>query len=164
MQRGTAIVGLLLVCATARAQSHCPWLNDATAAGVLNNPVTLEMKSGGPAGTTCTFRYGRGNATLSLQIVVREIDDLGKDPGKTAELYEAQCTSPQVSLRGVGNEAASCAADARRSIGEQVIGRVRNQLFIVPLRAERGNVAAAERESLREKTESVSESVAGALF
>ena len=151
---------LLFLCATCGAETHCPWLNEATAAGILNGPVTLEMKKSAETGEVCTFQYLRGTATWSLQIVVR---DSGHSR-EGAKRYESHCISSLVPLRGIGNEAASCAIDTRNYRGEQVIGRVRDLLFIVGIRAGRGHTPPVKSEILREKAESVSESVAGNLF
>lgn len=155
-----SIASVLLLCAVCGAESRCPWLNDATAAGGLNGPVTLEVNGSAEIEKMCVFRNRTGTSTLSLQIVVRESRDTAKD----AKFYQSQCTSSTVPLRAIGNEAASCAIDASNSRGEQVIGRVRDQLFVVAIRAGRRNTPPVKREMLQESAESVSESVAGALF
>jgi hypothetical protein len=154
-----AVVGSLFLGTVCKGESRCPWLNVATASGVLNGPARLEVTDSPASGNVCVFRYQDGAVLSSLQIVVREIRDTSKD----RRPYESQCTSAMVPLRAIGNEAVLCAVDARNSHGEQVIGRVRDRLFIVGIRTG-PRTPSMERESLQEKAESVSEQVAGSLF
>jgi hypothetical protein len=154
-----AVACLLFLGAACKGESRCPWLNVATASGVLNGPASLEVEYSAASGNVCVFLYQDGAARSSLQIVVRETKDTSKD----RRPYESQCTSAMVPLRAIGNEAMLCAVDARNSHGEQVIGRVRDRLFIVGIRAG-PRTPSMQKELLQEKAESISEQVAGALF
>ena len=82
----------------------CPWLNQATAAGVLGGTVTQ-------AG--CTF--ARGSVELRIEAA------------KDFESYAATCRSEPVPLKAIGSEALACRGEA----GEQVVGRVRDRAFLV---------------------------------
>jgi hypothetical protein len=82
----------------------CPWLNQATAAGVLGGPVTQ-------AG--CIFTRG----SLELRI----------EAGRDFEWYAATCKSDAVHLKAIGTEALAC----RGETGEQVVGKVRDRAFLV---------------------------------
>jgi hypothetical protein len=46
---------LLLLTASGKAQAHCAWLNDATASGFLNGPVTLDLETAPDDQSICTF-------------------------------------------------------------------------------------------------------------
>jgi hypothetical protein len=59
----------------------CPWLNQATAAGVLGGPVTQ---------TGCHFR---GALELHIEII---------------EDFKSPCGSEAIPLKGIGNEALAC--------------------------------------------------------
>ena len=48
--------------------------------------------------------------------------------------------------------------------GEQVIGRVRDQVFTVTITTSARNDPSMSRDALREKTRNIAEQVAGALF
>ena len=116
-----------------RAESACSWLNAATAGGVLGGPVTTSVKAG-----VCEFARGE----FRLRIEVR----------KKPAVLSAKCASKATPLRGIGNEAVACSAGS----AEMVIGRVRDQRFLVSLRL--GNASAGER------VRKVAEEVAGSLF
>lgn len=81
----------------------CPWLNQATAAGVLGGAVRQ---------VGCTFIRG----ALELRI----------EAAKDFEAYAATCRSVAVPLKGIGSEAIACRGEA----GEQVVGRVRDRAFV----------------------------------
>jgi hypothetical protein len=154
------LAGCLLLTAQCKAEAICPWLNEATAAGMVNGPVTLEMNSTDDGGSICIFRSQRGSAVYSLEISVRE----RKDESKGISSYQSRCTSPVTSLRAIGNEAVSCSADTGSSHGEQVIARVRDTIFIVNLSDSVAKDSSMTRESLQEKARSTAEQVAGNLF
>jgi hypothetical protein len=90
------------------AENSCPWLNSATAAGVLGGPVTASVS---PA--VCEFVHDQ--TTLHIEVRVK--------PASIA----AKCESPATPLRAIGNEAVACSVSGR----EMVIGRVRDQRFVV---------------------------------
>jgi hypothetical protein len=87
-----------------------------------------------------------------------------KDPSKGVLFYQSRCTSPAISLRAIGNEAVLCGADAGSSHGEQVIGRVRNNIFIVDVSDSMAKDSSMTRELLQEKARGTAEQVAGNLF
>jgi hypothetical protein len=86
----------------------CPWLNWATAAGVLGGPV----KQAG-----CSFT--RGSVELRIET------------GRDFEWYAATCRSESVPLRAIGTEALACRGEA----GEQVVSKVRDRAFLVRITA-----------------------------
>jgi hypothetical protein len=82
----------------------CPWLNQATAAGVLGGPVRQ---------IGCTFTRG----SLELRI----------EAARDFESYAATCRSEAVPLKAIGTAAIACRSEA----GEQVVGKVRDRAFLV---------------------------------
>jgi hypothetical protein len=155
-----ALLGLLMIGPLCRAETKCPWLNVATAAGVLDGPATLDMHATEDGGNICVFRSQRGTAMYSLQISVRQM----KDESRTVAFYRSRCTSSAISLRAIGNEAVLCGADDNGSHGEQVISRVRSDIFIVSISASDAKDASMTRESLVERAKIIAEQVAGNLF
>ena len=124
---------LLLLAASCCAENVCPWLNAATAAGVLGGPVTALVS---PA--VCEFV--RPQSTLHIEV------------RKKPAAVEAKCESKGTPLKGIGNEALECSTVGR----EMVIGRVRDQRFVVWIQS--------SDPAVRESARKVAEQVAGNLF
>jgi hypothetical protein len=158
----SVMAGLVFALTTCRAeQGHCPWLNDATASGVLNGPVTLNLETAPEDQTICVFTNLRTAKDYSaLRIMVQPLTDVTK----AVASRESQCTSPAAALKAIGNEAVSCSADVGYSRGEQVIGRVRDRLFIVTVISTMAHDPLMTRPLLQAKARMIAEQVAGALF
>jgi hypothetical protein len=156
------VASVVIVSATCSAQeSHCAWLNDATAAGVLNGNVNLDLEAAPDDQTICTFTNLRTAKDYStIRIMVQPL----KDTSNAVTPHESQCTSPAVALKAIGNEAVSCSADVGYSRGEQVIGRVRDRLFIVTVSSTMAQDPLMTRQLLKDKAHMVAEQLAGALF
>jgi hypothetical protein len=154
------LAGCLFLTTQCKADGICPWLNEATAAGMVNGPVVLEMNSTGDGGNACIFRSQTGSVVYSLEISVREM----KDESKGISAYQSRCTSPVTSLRAIGNEAVLCSADAGSSHGEQIISRVRNNIFIVDISDSMAKNPSMTRDMHVEKIKVVAKQVAGNLF
>src|SRR5271168_1395733 len=156
------LAGLVLVSAICQAQdAHCAWLNDATASGFLNGPATLDLETAPGDQSICTFtnlKTAKDYATL--RILVQPL----KDTCKAVASHESQCTSAPTALKAIGSEAVSCSADVGYSRGEQVIGRVRDRLFIVTVSSTMAQDPAMTRQLLQEKARNIAEQIAGALF
>jgi hypothetical protein len=155
---------LLLIPAPAICQMNtgCPWLNVATATGVLesgeNSPMATLAQGSKPA---CKFIYHDATASRELQITVDEV----QDAQQAMATYKARCGSPATPLRAIGNEAVTCAVTSKgKSYGQQVIGIVRDQIFTVTVTTSAKKDPAMPREALEEKSRNISEQVAGALF
>lgn len=140
--------------------AHCAWLNDATASGVLNGPVTLTLETAPDDQTICTFTNGK---TVKDYSMLRIMVQPSKDSTKDVHAHSALCTSP-VALKAIGNEAIGCSADVGYSRGEQVIGRVRDRLFVVTVSSTIAQDPLMTRALLREKARMIGEQIAGALF
>lgn len=151
-------IAILLLPLAAKAQTQCPWINKATVAGSADIPVQLVMQSN-MAQRSCVFRYM--NEGIAYQLRVTVYDTAQDTPRLTP--YESQCASGMTRLNGIGNEAFLCRAKPRAPFAEQVVGRVRNQVFVIDASADPSKDART-RETLREKTNLAAEQVAGNLF
>jgi hypothetical protein len=139
----------------------CPWLNVATATGVLRSSETSPMATlaqGSPA--LCSFQYRDATASRELRITVEQ----AQAPGQLMKAREGACGSSTAPLKAIGNEAVACKLGAEGSTtGELIIGRVRDQIFTVSVTGaanDRGVIA----EAMGDKTRNIAEQVAGALF
>ncbi len=128
------------------AEERCPWLNLATGGGVLGGlpSVTVTPES-------CEFvrHYGGLQAVLLIE-------------AGPASAPHAVCGSGAVPLKAIGNEAQACDYQGRKGwTAEQVVGRVRDQAFLVRVSTDD---RSATPKSLRERARNVAEQVAGILF
>jgi hypothetical protein len=152
---------LLLLSGNCKAQAHCAWLNDATASGFLNGPVTLDLETAPDDQNICVFTNLKTAKDYStLRIMVQPLQDVNY----AIASHKSLCTSAPVALKAIGNEAVSCSADVGYSRGEQVIGRVRDRLFIVTVSSTIAQDPSATRQQLQEKARTIAEQIAGALF
>ena len=154
------IVGTFIAPRRGLAEVQCPWLNSATAAGVLGGEVQADVTALTPQGdTTCDFKHMEHSGFSSLTIAVHTM----ALPSKNFASYLARCTGTAVSLKAIGNEAVQCVQN-NGSSGEQIIGRVRDRAFVIDLKrgstGQRGSTASG----LSEEARNVAEQVAGALF
>lgn len=79
-----------------------------------------------------------------------------------ANAPHAQCGSPAEQLRAIGNEAQACTYQGKPGwIAEQVVGKVRDQAFLVRISTKDQSAAP---KILREKARKIAEQVAGILF
>lgn len=125
-------------------QSACPWLNAATASGVLEGAATVRAAS-----DSCHFVAKTGQ----LQIQVKSTQDAEREIAALAK----RCKRDAAPLKAIGNAAFACLHRDR----EVVVGRVRQQVFTITL-VMKG--ADADKDALVEKARLVAEEVSGALF
>lgn len=132
---------MLLLAGACRAQQSCPWLNAATAAGVLGGHVKFQ-----PSGDSCTFTRNASQLRIEVQTV--------------ALPHKLDCGPNPTPLKAIGNEALACSLPANNGrLAEEVSGRVRDRIFFVRLTSN-----DLSRDALREKTRLAAEQVAGILF
>ena len=185
-----AVVAIgITVCALAStecdAQTRCPWLNAATAAGVLGGEVQMTVTMAPESETekgadqdgysTPEQRFNRGDALCEftrkadsglylLRIDVKTMND----PAKQFASFLALCKGSTAPLRGIGNEAVQCGMKDDAGVGrEQVIARVRERVFTLTINRPPASPAASEKglaNGLREDTRNVAEQVAGSIF
>jgi hypothetical protein len=152
-----------LMCVPCGAQSTCPWLNAATASGVLGGSATTEVNSTVASTGVCVFRFQdeAQNNTLRISVIKAERPE---NAGKEMMPYESKCTASGLPLKGVGNETILCASDSAKSSGELVVGRVRDNIFTVVINDATVDNPAATKDDLEDKAEEIAKQVAGILF
>lgn len=153
------LLGALLSPALCRAQAACPWINAVTATGAPSGS-TVPADQIAVSKNECRFHYQDDGIAYEVWVIVQET----KNGSKDMEMKEVGCTSKTTALRGLGNEAVICGADRRSSWGEQVIGRVRDQVFVVNVSVKAGRGANAEAKSLGDMATMIAGQVAGNLF
>lgn len=155
------------------AQARCPWLNAATAGGLLGGEVELHVSAPvePPGGVktepgvyamdqvrmdrydvSCEFARKVEGGVYTLSIAVTTMRDVAKEFAAAV----AGCGG-RVAIRGVGNEAFQCAAAGQ----EEVIARVRDRVFVMKVR--RG-AAPGQKAELQADSRNIAEQVAGSLF
>jgi len=123
------------------ASLTCPVLNLATARGALGE-VQLSVSH-----NTCRFSSSDAELTIEMGTLAA--------PSQFAHFAETACQGGHdiAPLKAIGNEALACTVQTV----ETIVGRVRNQTFIIRL-------TAPNTKSLRTKTTAFAEQVAGNLF
>jgi len=162
--RRLVTISLLFLGLTAncQAKNNCPWINEATASGLLGGGAVgdfTDASGGQPA--VCTFTQTGAGFTRTLRITVEVT------PGTHARLQAAAqaCGKNSAPIQAIGNEAAMCALDNRNAgQGELVVGRVRDQLFTITLSTTLKDDPILTRMALKDKAYTASEQVAGNLF
>lgn len=156
-------LAVVAISAGCHAQNNCPWLNVATASGALGAPTTLTLNKISEATTTCVFRSASGSPAENLTISVTVVAD-PQNAEQDLKTSETRCTSSATPLKAIGNNAVLCTDNAAISHGEQVIGRVRDQIFIISMTTEEAPSAGAANDAMAKKVRSIAEQVAGNLF
>lgn len=151
---------VLLIPGWSKAENTCPWLNNATASGILNGSASLKMRNTTNGWSICLFRVQKQSSTNSLEIAVHPVKDMRKGLAH----YLTQCTSPAIPLKGIGNEAEACSVRSEGIRRERVVGRVRDKLLIVSLSVGGNNVLTRRKKLLEENAQGIAEQVAGVLF
>jgi hypothetical protein len=174
-------VGTLLAPQKCSAEAKCPWLNAATAGGVLGGTVQMavtapvEPAPGKGVGTamysdqvrmdrfdvSCEFTRKVDTGTDTLSITVKTMGDQAKE----FHSFLALCGGPTVALKGIGNEAVQCVIkNSSGKAEQQVIARVRDRAFLLTITRQASEPAAADGERLHEDTRNTAEQIAGSLF
>lgn len=132
---------IFLLTAACHAEQGCPWLNTATAAGVLGGEVRSQI-----TGDNCTFTHNDSQLRIEVQTV--------------SLAYKLNCGPIPTPLKAIGNEALSCSLHGNGGrLVEQIVGRVRDRAFSVRLTS-----TDIARDALRQKARLIAEQVAGILF
>lgn len=152
---------VLLVSGACYGQAACPWLNVATAAGLLGGPSVLSMTETPDHAKVCLFHRSEPADENSLRIFVAVMSE-EQSAVRSVTSFSESCRGPALPVRGIGNDAVLCRDDEGKLHGEEMVGRVRNNVFTVTLRT--AGRAATATNGLVEKTEMAAEQVAGNLF
>jgi hypothetical protein len=158
----TLLLGLTILMPTVcHGQAKCPWINEATARGVLGGAVTLTTTVSAQGDGVCEFSRRQGSIVHQLRISVHIMTDIPKQ----FPAYLAQCPPNSSPLRAVGNEAVMCSIQSKgEPSAERVVGRVREQAFVVSLTFSVANEPSMTEQMRREKVNLVAEQIAGILF
>jgi hypothetical protein len=145
-----------------RAANDCPWLNEATAGGLLGGEAvgsyTAEA-AGQPA--VCTFTQKDANATRTLRITVEQ----KADAHMQVATLEHSCGPDATPMQAIGNEAMTCTADDRKGgPGARAVGRVRDQVFTITISSTLKGDPSLTREVLKSRIYTAAEQVSGNLF
>ena len=160
----SALLGLLLIWlpVTAHAKNNCPWINEATASGLLGGDATgdfAEAAPGQPA--VCTFTQQSDGVTRTLRLTV----EVAADPEARLKAVAQSCGSDALPLKAIGNSATVCSADERKGLlGERVVGRVRDQVFTITFKTTLKGDPTMTRDALKAHIYTAAEQVAGNLF
>lgn len=154
---------LLGLPATTLAANVCPWMNEATASGLLGgNAIGAYTATTANQPAVCTFTQSASGATRILRITV----DVIKDDSHTRLMkLEAGCGPNPAPLKAIGNEAVACqVGEPGEGRGARVIGRVRDQVFEILISTTRNDDPILTRDALRIRINTASEQVSGNLF
>jgi hypothetical protein len=155
-------LGMLGLAANCLAKNNCPWINEATASGLLGGDAVnefTEASAGQPA--VCTITQTGTSFTRTLRITMEVVPD-------THARWQAAmqaCGKNAAPLQAIGNEASMCPLDNHSAgLAELVVGRVRDQLFTITMSTTLKDDLILTRTSLKEKIYTACEQVAGNLF
>ncbi len=146
----------------AMAANNCPWLNEATASGLLGGDATGEFTDAAaeqPA--ACTFTQKNAAGVRVLTIVVQIVNDAHSRVERLAH----DCGMAAAPMAAIGNEALVCPVDDRRgATSQRVIGRVRNQVFMISLSTTLRGDPVLSRDELRARIGTAAEQISANLF
>ena len=162
MQGVLAAVLLMSLTSAAHAANQCPWMNQATASGLLEGEANIEY-SKSPAGQAgiCTFIDREASLTRTLTIQV----EVSPAAHQRVEEFAHACGGQSEPVPAVGNEANLCTSTDRKGMREErIVGRVRDQVFSIVLGTSSKNDSARHADMLRMHLLSAAEQVSGGLF
>ena len=146
----------------AAAAENCPWINTATASGLIGADATgayTPAAAGQPA--VCTFTEINSRSPRTLQIRV----ETTPDAHARLMALDSSCADAASPLPAIGNEAVTCvAADHKDKPAERALGRVRNQVFTITLTSSGKQDDVLTRDELKMRIDTAAEQVAGNLF
>ena len=149
--------------AVAIAANNCPWMNEATASGLLGgNAIGSYTASTSDQPAACTFTQSDPDVTRILRIKVVLAKD---DPHAYLIKSEAACGPSPIPLKAIGNEAVACVVDQRNpGRGARAIGRVRDQVFEILMTTTRPDDPILKNDALRIRINTAAEQLSGNLF
>jgi hypothetical protein len=155
-------LGFIGLPAVAHAANNCPWINEATASGLLGSEAVgtfIDATPRQPA--TCIFTQQAAEVTRTLRITV----ELMSDPHQILELIAAHCATAGTPLPAIGNEAMVCSAEGHNGApAEFVAGRVRDQVFTITIHSTLKGDSILTRDALKVRIVTAAEQISGNLF
>ena len=146
---GIALSGICL------AEESCPWMNAATAAGLLGGEVKFSITHSNENKDDANCAFTRGSSNLQVSVHTMSA------PSRDFRKYMDACAGGSLPLKAIGNEAVTCPISSiGGGVGEQVIGRVRDRAFTIHI----STMDHSTQSSLREEARKAAEQVAGNLF
>lgn len=153
---------LLLAQPAARAEKNCPWMNEATAAGLIGEDTSGMYHAEPAKPALCTFAERANKPMRTFQISIETALD-GHNQ-YLAALWRA-CGSASTPLSAIGNEAAICTRERHGNVVEALaVGRVRDQIFTVTLGTSVKDDTVLTPAMLKMKISIAAEQVSGNLF
>jgi hypothetical protein len=154
----SALLGICLLFPAMGSAENCPYLNAATAGGLLGGNVIMAVTHPAASDTTCKFALNAEHARLEIAVhTMTTIDDEFKH-------ILAQCGGTPTPLKAIGNEAFECTRnDEAGEVAEQIVGRVRERAFILSWTMP-GSKRAQYQDQIQPRIRNVAEQVAGSLF
>lgn len=153
----------LFLAAQARAANKCPWLNEATASGLLGGAATGTYIDEAGRPKACTFTERSAKLVRTLQVSVETV----RDPhSRLISMVGATCGLQKASpIQAIGNEAVGCAYDSHNvKRGWHVLGRVRDQIFVISLGSSIKNDPVLTPDMTEMKSETAAAQISGNLF
>ena len=151
----------VLVPTICHGEAKCPWMNEATAGGILGGAVITSASITAHGDGLCEFTRQQGTILRQLRISVSIMTDIPKQ----FPAFLAQCPPKSPHLEAVGNEAVTCSMDSKAELyAEHVVGRVREKAFAVSVSSSVWNDPAMTSQMRRAKANLAAEQVAGILF
>lgn len=146
----------------ARAANNCPWMNEATASGLLGGTANGEFQQSSVNNSaTCVFTNRESNITRTLLVRIEN----SQNATERLQSLKKDCRAAATPLQAIGNEAASCPTrDQRMNISETVIGRVRNQVFLIEISSSATDDPVLNSSTLGNAIHAAAEQVTGNLF
>jgi hypothetical protein len=155
------LLALAMFAPALQAQAKCPWINEATAVGILGGPVAVTTKISEQGNGVCEFSWQQGAVLRQLNVSVNVMTDIPKQ----FPTYLSQCPPKSTPLRAIGNEAVVCSVRGKGDqYEEKVVGRVRDKAFVVGVSSNVPDDQSMTQETRRKKANLVAEQVAGILF
>jgi hypothetical protein len=147
--------------ATARAANTCPWMNEATASGLLGGDAVGVYTAVPGQPSICTFTQQSQGAARKLVVTV----EIAQDPHARMATIVQTCGANAATLNAIGNEAMTCDPVERKGeMAERVVGRVRDQVFTITLLSSLKNDPILTRDTLKTRSQTAAEQISGNLF
>jgi hypothetical protein len=152
---------MMFVPSVCHGQAKCPWIDEATARGILGAAVTAKVNIKDTSYGGCEFSRQEGEVRRQLSVVVIVMTDIRKQ----FSTYVTQCESKATPLRKIGDEAIMCSIQTHTNLyAEKVVGRVRDRAFNVSVASGVQDDPSMTQETRREKVQLAAEQVAGVLL
>ena len=156
------ICAVIAMPSTCMAKNNCPWINEATASGLLGGNAEGAFTDATPRQPAdCTFTQQDSGVTRTLRITVEQ----SNAPRQQMSAVGSLCGPNSTPVRAIGNEAMMCSLEGHNSLhGTFMAGRARDQVFTITLRTTLKNDPFLTQDALQAKIHIAAEQVSGNLF